>query len=135
MSVLPDTSIWIDFFRGCAPAAAGVDRLLSDGALTICGPVLAELLAGTPVPQREDLWLALGSLPFADLDQAGWAEAGTVSHELRRRGHSVPLVDVAIAVAAVRAGATLWTRDDDFLRIAEALPRLGLYEAPDKRRA
>lgn len=28
-------------------------------SVLVCGPVLAELLAGTPAEQRDELWLAL----------------------------------------------------------------------------
>ncbi len=127
MRVLPDTSIWIDYFRGIEPAASELGRLLADEPPSICGPVLAELVAGTPAAQREDVWLALASLPFVDLGRDAWTASGELAHELRRRGTSVPLLDLLIAVAAMRAGAALWTRDADFERIAEAAPELELY--------
>jgi predicted nucleic acid-binding protein len=50
-----------------------------------------------------------------------------VAGELRRAGTSVPLTDVAIAVAATVAEAELWTRDQDFERIRTALPALELH--------
>ena len=39
----------------------------------------------------------------------------------------MPLIDLLIAVAAVRADASLWTRDTDFERVAGVLPDLKLY--------
>lgn len=94
---------------------------------SICGPILAELVAGTPVSQREDVWLALGRLPFVELGRDAWTRAGELAHELRSGGAGVPLIDLLIAVAAVRADASLWTRDTDFERVAGVLPDLKLY--------
>lgn len=96
--------------------------------MLVCGPVLAELLAGTSEAQREEVWRTLIALPWADLDSAAWRETGFVAHALRHAGQMIPLTDVMIAVACVRAQALLWTRDRDFERIQKVLPALQLYE-------
>lgn len=129
MSVLPDTSIWVDYLRsGTSGPSAVLDDLLGREAAVVCGPVLAELLAGTPPERQDELWHALEALPWAELDRAGWRRIGEVAHELRSRGVSVPLTDLAIAVAAVSADASVWTRDEDFERIRAALPELELVD-------
>ncbi len=129
MRVLPDTSIWVAYLRdGQGEAAGRLDRLLLRETVLLCGPVLAELVAGTAEEEREALELAVGSLPWADLDRGGWGDAGQTAHRLRRAGRSLPLTDVLIAVAAARAQAAVWTRDRDFERIREVLPELELYE-------
>jgi len=128
MKLLVDTSVWVDYLRGREPVL--VDRLdgyLDHESVLMCGPVIAELLAGTDPDDREELWLALGSLPWVDLDRAAWRRVGDTAGELRRRGTAVPLTDVAIAVAAEVAEAELWTRDGDFERIREVLPKLELH--------
>jgi predicted nucleic acid-binding protein len=104
-----------------------LEEHLEQESVVVCGPVLAELLAGTPPERRDDLWLALGSLPWAELDHAGWRRAGEVANDLRRTGRSVPLTDVVIAVACMRAGASLWTLDRDFEAIGAVLPELEVY--------
>lgn len=129
MTVLADTSIWVDFFRGNEPEATGLERLLGDDELVVCGPILAELLAGTDRSRRDTLWLALGALPAIELDVAAWREAGELAHDLRGTGETTPILDVLIAIAAVRAGASLWTRDADFERVRTVLPGLNLYGA------
>ncbi len=40
----------------------------------------------------------------------------------------MPLTDCAIAIAAVRAAAALWTFDEDFARFEEVIPGLRRYE-------
>ena len=127
MSVLPDTSVWIHYFRGTEPVAGELGRLIAREAPPICGPILAELVAGTPAESREDVWLALAGLPFVDLDRDAWTLAGELAHRLRDSGETVPLLDLLIGVAAVRADAKLWTKDRDFLRVARALPELRLH--------
>ena len=127
MSVLPDTSIWVDYLRGVDPVASELDRLLTAEPPTMCGPILAELLAGVASTQRDELWLALASLPYVELDRGSWALAGELAQELRARGCVVPLVDLVIAIAAVRADVALWTRDRDFDRVAEIFSELRLF--------
>ena len=128
MKVLLDTSIWIDYLRGIDPAVVDrVDGYLDRESVLMCGPVIAQLLAGTPPEDREEVWLALGHLPWADLNREAWRRVGELAHDLRQTGTSVPLTDLAIAVAAVIAEAELWSRDADFERIGTALPTLTLH--------
>ena len=128
MRLLPDTSVWVDYLRGRdALTVAELGRHLERESVLICGPVIAELLAGTASGQQDELWLAIGSLPWAAIDQPAWRSIGEIASKLRRAGISVPLTDVAIAVAAARAEAELWTRDEDFERIQTVLPDLELH--------
>lgn len=121
MKLLVDTSVWVDYLRAGDPALVEeLDGYLDRESVLMCGPVIAELLAGTQPDDREDVWLALGNLPWAELDQVSWRQAGELANDLRRSGVSVSLTDVTIAVAAVNADAELWSRDADFARIQDA---------------
>lgn len=127
--VLPDTSVWVDFSRrGARGRSAGLRALLDVGEVATCGPVAAELLAGAGGEVAERMWETLSSLPWAQLDQAAWREVGATARRLRAGGQALPLTDLAIAVAAARAGHALWSLDADFDRIRGALPELELYE-------
>ncbi|MDP9343806.1 MAG: PIN domain-containing protein [Actinomycetota bacterium] len=129
MKLLPDASVWVDYLRGRDPSTvAALDSYLERESVFVCGPVVAELLAGTAPAQREEVWLAIGSLPWADLDRTAWRKVGEVASDMRRAGVSVPLTDVVIAIATVRSEAELWTRDRDFERIRQALPTLRLQQ-------
>ena len=128
--VLPDTSVWVSFFR--APSGAEGDRLetlIAEGGAAICGPVLAELLAGAEERQRTAIAETVGGLPWADLDRSCWRDVGALARRLRQAGQMLPLTDLAIAVAAARAGYALWSLDSDFKRIVPALDALELYRA------
>ena len=127
--VLPDTSVWVDFSRlGAKGKAAGMRALLDSGEVATCGPVAAELLAGAEGEVAERMWETLSSLPWAELSPVDWREVGATAHRLRRSGQTLPLTDLAIAVAAARGGHTLWSLDSDFERIRPALDGLELYE-------
>jgi predicted nucleic acid-binding protein len=127
--VLPDTSVWVNFFRrGVGGRAAGMSTLLDAGEVATCGPVVAELLAGADGEVAERLWETLSSLPWAQLDPAAWREVGAAARRLHRAGETLALTDLAIAVAAARAGHALWGLDSDFKRVRSVLDSLELYE-------
>ena len=129
MSVLPDTSIWVEFLRrGKQSDAARLDDLLVAGEVVVCGPVVAELLAGAKSPERARLWLLLTGLPWADLGPVQWQSVGETAARLRERGDTVALTDVEIAVAAVDSSSRLWTRDSDFKRVRGVLPALQFFD-------
>lgn len=129
MTVLADTSIWVDYLRrGKGSKAARLDDLLAAGDVLVCGPVAAELLAGAKAADRTRLWLLLTGLPWADLGPLQWQNVGEAAARLRERGESMALTDIEIAVAAVDSTSRLWTRDADFKRIRLVLTGLQFFE-------
>lgn len=129
--VLPDTSVWIPYFRRKSGADGDrLEALIEEGEVAGCGPVFAELLGGADEAQRTAITGTVGGLPWADLDHASWYDVGTLARSLRQTGQTLPLTDLAIAVAAARAGYVLWTLDSDFERIVSALDGLELYRPP-----
>ena len=128
MSVIADTTIWVDYLRrGRSGRAAGLDDLLARGEAVVCGPIVAEILAGASDRHRLELWSLFAGLPWVDLGRAQWRRVGEVAAALRDRGAAVPLTDIEIAVAAVDGGAEVWTLDSDFDRIASVLAELRRY--------
>ena len=124
---LLDTSVWVAYLRPGSPALTeALHDYVERGEVLMCGPVLAEILAGARPDDREMLSGVLGALPWADLDRTSWASVGALAADLRARGETLPLTDLEIAVAAHSADAMLWTRDRDFERIAAVLPGLNL---------
>jgi predicted nucleic acid-binding protein len=123
--ILPDTSAWVEYLRrGEAGRAAGLDRRVERREVATCGPVVAELLAGTAERDRGKLARALDGLPWIELGRPEWHRAGELAASLRGAGMSVPLTDIEIAVAALAAEATVWTADADFRRIAQVADEL-----------
>jgi predicted nucleic acid-binding protein len=129
MIVLADTSIWVDYLRsGSRGDTSDLDGLLKGGSIVVCGPVVAELLAGARSNDRDRLWSLFRTLPWAHLSQDEWQRVGETSALLREDGVTVPLTDVQIAVCALAAEARLWTLDDDFDRISSVLSELRQYQ-------
>ena len=106
----------------------GLRELLDAGEVATCGPVVAELLAGADGVVGERMWQTLSSLPWAELLPASWRDVGAVARRLRSTGQTLPLTDLAIAVATAGAGHRLWSFDTDFERIQPVLPDLKLYQ-------
>lgn len=128
MTVLADTSVWVDYLRnGPEGRAEALDGLLAERDVVVCGPVVAELLAGTAPRHREELRRLFDGLPWADLDRPQWHRVGEVAAVLRGRGETVALTDVEIAVAAEQAGAALWSDDTDFERIEGVMDALDRF--------
>jgi predicted nucleic acid-binding protein len=129
VTVLADTSIWIEYLRcGRRSEASRLDDLLVAGEVVVCGPVVAEILAGAKAADRSTLWLLFVGLPWADLGRVQWQRAGEIAGQLRERGETTAMTAVEIAVAAVDSSSQLWTRDEDFQRIRGALTGLRFFE-------
>lgn len=129
MTVLADTSIWVEYLRrGEESPAARLDNLLVAGEIVVCGPVVAELLAGAKSADRGRLWLLLTGLPWADLGPVQWQSVGEAAARLRDRGETVALTDIEIAVAAVDSSSRLWTQDSDFQRVRGVMPGLQFFD-------
>jgi predicted nucleic acid-binding protein len=129
VTVLPDTSVWVEYLRhGKGSKAARLDDLLVAGEVVVCGPVVAELLAGAKSPERARLRLLLTGLPWADLGSVQWQSVGEAAARLREHGETIALTDIEIAVAAVDSSSRLWTRDSDFQRVRTVLPALQLFD-------
>ena len=92
----------------------------------MCGPVLAELVAGVPAARRSEYALRLRGLPWSGLDRDGWLRVGLIRGDLLREGFTASLTDVAIAVSAAQAGAVLWSGDAAHERVAAAMSDLTL---------
>ena len=129
MTVLADTSIWVEYLRrGKESEVARLDDLLVAGDVVACGPVVAELLAGAKSPDRGRLWLLLTGLPWTELGPVQWQSVGETAARLRERGETVALTDIEIAVAAIDSSSRLWTRDSDFKRVRAVLPALQFFD-------
>ena len=127
--ILVDTSVWIDFFSA-SPCPAGLElaRLIEDAApLALTGIVVTEVLQGLIRDlEQVEYYLSLWDL----LEPKGlstYRQAAAVFRLCRSKGISPTTVNTLIAAVALEHGATLFTLDRDFSRIAR-LTHLQLYE-------
>lgn len=122
MTVLVDTSIWVDHFRRRNDALAG---LLELDLVMIHPMVLGELACGTPPARAQTL---------ADLDrlqqtqQASLREVMAFVERERIYGLGCGLVDIVLLASTLMTpGAELWTQDKRLGSLAE---RFGVLHRP-----
>jgi predicted nucleic acid-binding protein len=119
--VLPDTSVWILFFRKSADPSVKklLIQALTEGRVHLSPLVLAELIQGARSDREAGLLKTnLLALPAAPGGADVWLRAGELGQKLRRKGQTVPLTDLAIAASAETGGLELWHADRHFEAIA-----------------
>jgi predicted nucleic acid-binding protein len=127
VSVLVDTSVWIEFLRATGSTA---DRWLTDAVreereLAWTEPVLFELLVGAT---SEVHVAALKAMVVRGpvvrvLGLADFEAAASLARQARASGRPIrSTVDCLIAAVAIRMGMAVATVDRDFRAIAEVAP-------------
>ena len=121
MSVVVDTSVWVDWLKG-RPVVA-VDQALDRGLVVLPPLVIAELVAGARrAGEREQLEAALADLPMCDCQRSHWAHVGALRARALAHGVSLSTPDAHIAQCALDLDATLLTRDAVFTELAALCP-------------
>ena len=123
MTVLVDTSVWVDHFR--RPNAVLAELMVLDQVLT--HPlVVGELACGTPPEPR---LLTLGDMALLlPADQAAPAEVRDFIEREALFGLGCGLIDLTLlASTLVTSSAQLWTLDK---RLASLATRFGVCFAP-----
>jgi predicted nucleic acid-binding protein len=123
MSVLVDTSVWVDHFRYRNDAL--VRLMQADQALTH-PMVVAELACGTPPAPRDRTLADIGLLQHAR--QASLGEVIALIEREKLYGLGCGLVDVSLlASTLITPGARIWTLDQ---RLNDLSVRFGVAHRP-----
>ena len=125
MSVLVDTSVWIEYLERNNPLVEEpLDDLLLRGEAVSAGLVLAELRHGCRTQAQVGMMMeALQPLPYVEASRDDWLRAGELAAEGAARGRRLQIGDCLLAALAMRAGCLLFTLDRDF----EHIPGVKLY--------
>lgn len=121
MTVLADTSAWVEFLRGTeSPAHAALREAVRREAVVTTDPVIMEVLAGARGPAEEErLSALLGIARRIACERADYVEAARIHRACRANGEHVRnMLDCVIAAVAIRAGTSLLHADRDFETIA-----------------
>ncbi len=123
MTVLIDTSAWIEFFRrqGDPALKSGVADLIALGAAAYTCPVRYELVLGARPKELPDLNQALGFSNRVVTTPAHWDRAADLAGELRVKGLNFPALDLLIATVASAEKLPLLARDAHFSAIRDAV--------------
>ena len=128
MMLLVDTNILIAVLRTGDPQ---IIRLLSTEKVAICGVVQAELLCGARSPTEiATIHQLLASFALLSITDALWPQVGEHLAALRSKGVTAPFPDVVLATLAMSLDIPLWTCDQHFRLMQQALPTLKLFQEP-----
>lgn len=115
MSVLIDTSVWVDHFRRQNEALMAL--IIQDEGLNH-PMVLGELACGTPPAPRSQTLNDIGLLQPAR--EANWDEVMRFIEQERLYGLGCGLVDMTLlASTLITPGAKLWTLDKRLMTLAQ----------------
>ncbi|MCY3857711.1 MAG: PIN domain-containing protein [Gammaproteobacteria bacterium] len=125
MTVLIDTSVWIDLFRdSTGTIQKSVSSVVGDDDVVLSRFHQLELLQGS-IDESE--WALLSDYlevqDYLEASTATWRNAARIYYDLRRQGHTLrSTIDCCIAQLAIEHRILLLHRDQDFERIADIRP-------------
>ena len=126
--LLADTSVLIAQFRNFDLKRAA---LIAAQPVGLCGPVLAEFLAGVRAAKHQvPCRVILAALVPVATPEAVWDLAGRNQALLATNGLNVPLIDTIIASVAIVVGLELWAYDAHFRAMASLLAGLRIFQEP-----
>ena len=135
MKVLVDTSVWSLALRHKIRAENASTRfelesLVTDGRVTMIGPIRQELLSGIKEKsQFERLRELLRAFPDTAITSDDYEEAASFYNRCRERGVQGSNTDFVICAVAIRNAFSIFTTDGDFSHFAKILP-IALYSGP-----
>lgn len=133
MTLLLDTSLWIDFTRARSPAPLKqfIAPYVLDPAAHLAEPVLFEVLRSARPQEAHLLEAQFATLPCLSTPKDLWQQAITLGQACRQIGRTVLSLDLLVAAVALHHNAVLVSFDADFEAIASVSElRLQRLERP-----
>ena len=120
MTLLVDTSLWIDFTRKSSPASLKqfIAPYVLDPDTHLAEPVRFEMLRSARPEEARMLEAQFATLPSLATPKDLWDQAIVLGQACRRIGRTVLSLDLLVAAVALHHNATLITFDTDFDAIA-----------------
>ncbi|MDI6764622.1 MAG: PIN domain nuclease [Thermodesulfobacteriota bacterium] len=125
--ILIDTSAWITSFKktGNDELKEFMRQAIVSGLAVTSPVIILELLQGCrSVEERDALKINLESLDILSITLSVWEQAYEFGFSLRRKGLTIPTVDLIIAALAIENKSLLLHHDDHFEMIASNYPDL-----------
>jgi len=120
MTLLLDTSLWIDFTRARSPASLKqfIAPFILDPEAHLAEPVRFELLRSARTNETRQLSAQFATMPQLSTPADLWERAIELGQACRQNGHSVLSLDLLMAAVALHHNALLVSFDTDFETIA-----------------
>ncbi len=118
LPILVDSSVYIRLMRQRLDPVAVLFEHYDTVNLVTCGMVQLEVLRGVREPRaRKRLEDFMAVMQYVPTDAKLWREATDLAWRIDRLGATIQATDCVIAASALRLGASVLTRDSDFLRV------------------
>ncbi len=120
MTLLLDTSLWIDFTRARSPVALKqfIAPFVLDPEAHLAEPVRFELLRSARPDETRQLEAQFATLPTLPTPADLWQRAIDLGQACRQIGRTVLILDLLVAAVALHHKAVLVSFDADFETIA-----------------
>jgi predicted nucleic acid-binding protein len=120
MTLLLDTSLWIDFTRARSPAPLKqfIAPFVLDPEAHLAEPVRFELLRSSRPDETRQLEAQFSTLPTLSTPADLWQRAIDLGQACRQIGRTVLSLDLLVAAVALHHNAVLVSFDADFETIA-----------------
>jgi predicted nucleic acid-binding protein len=120
MTLLLDTSLWIDFTRARSPASLKqlIAPFVLDPEAHLAEPVRFELLRSARPDETRQLEAQFATLPSLPTPTDLWQRGIDLGQACRQIGRTVMSLDLLVAAVAVHHNAVLVSFDADFEAIA-----------------
>ncbi|TVS07458.1 MAG: PIN domain nuclease [Cyanobium sp. PLM2.Bin73] len=120
MTLLLDTSLWVDFTRTRSPAALKqfIAPFVLDPQAHLAEPVLFEVLRSARPEEARQLQAQFATLPTLSTPADLWQRAIGLGQACRQIGRTVLSLDLLVAAVALHHNAVLVSFDADFEAIA-----------------
>ncbi len=125
--ILVDTSAWIASFKkeGNYDLKEFTRQTVVSGQAVTSSLIILELLQGCrTVGERDSLRTKLESLDMLPISAAVWEQAYELGFSLRRKGLTIPTVDLIIAALVLENNIFLLHQDEHFEMIVSYIPNL-----------
>jgi predicted nucleic acid-binding protein len=133
MTLLLDTSLWIDFTRARSPASLKqfIAPFVLDPEAHLAEPVRFELLRSARPDETRQLEAQFATLPSLPTPTDLWQRAIDLGQACRQVGRTLLSLDLLVAAVALHHNAVLVSFDADFEAIASVSElRLQRLERP-----